>query len=187
MGIISALLALVGISILVIVHESGHYLVARAFGMRVETYSIGIGPTIFKHQPEGSPTTFQVAALPFLAYVQIAGMNPFEELEEDDPSLFNNKGVFARFMVIFAGPLANYLFASIVVFFLALSGHFQQAVTPVEIAEVQEDSAAEAAGLRVGDQIIGANGEDVEDFAQLVALTAPRAGESTEYRIRRRS
>jgi len=185
MGILSALLALVGISILVIVHESGHYLVAKAFGMRVETYSIGLGPTLFKHQPEGSPTTFQVAAIPFLAYVQIAGMNPFEDIDHEDPALFPNKGLFARIMVIFAGPLANYLFASIVVFFLALSGHFQQVVAPVEIAEVQEDSAAEQAGLRVGDQIIEANGEEIEDFAELIAATSPRAGESTEYVVLR--
>ena len=63
------------ISIKVIVHESGHYFMARAFGMRVLRYSIGIGPVLFKYQPKNSPTIFQVCAIPFLAYVQIDGMN----------------------------------------------------------------------------------------------------------------
>ena len=78
MGIIPMIL---GLSALIIVHEHGHYLVARAFGMRVDRYLIGIGPTIFKHQPKGSDTIFQVGAIPFLAGVMIAGMNPFEETD----------------------------------------------------------------------------------------------------------
>ena len=69
------------ISLKVIVHESGHYFVARAFGMRVLSYSIGVGPAIFKWQPKGSPTVFQICAIPLLAYVQVDGMNPTEEID----------------------------------------------------------------------------------------------------------
>ena len=116
------LLVIVGISILVIVHESGHYLAARAFKMRVLRYSIGFGPTLFKYQPKGSPTVFQVAAIPFLAYVQIAGMNPHEDVDPKDPELFGNKSVFARVVTIAAGPFANYLCASILVFFIGIAG-----------------------------------------------------------------
>jgi ferredoxin len=81
----SILLAVLGISVLVIVHEAGHYFAARAFGMRVLRFSIGFGPTIAKFQPQGSSTIFQVGLIPFLAYVQIAGMNPAEENDPDDP------------------------------------------------------------------------------------------------------
>jgi regulator of sigma E protease len=101
-GPLDILLIIVGISILVIVHESGHYLAARAFKMRVLRYSIGFGPTLFKYQPKGSPTVFQVAAIPFLAYVQIAGMNPHEDVDPKDPGLFGNKSVFARVVTIAA-------------------------------------------------------------------------------------
>ena len=84
---IAPIIAILGISVLVIVHEAGHYLAARAFGMRVVRFSIGFGPVIAKWQPKGSPTVFQISAVPFLAYVQIAGMNPAEENDPNDPEL----------------------------------------------------------------------------------------------------
>ena len=71
------LAAVFGLALLMVVHESGHHLVARAFKMRVLRFSIGFGPPIWRHQPRGSETIYQVALVPFLAYVQIAGMNPF--------------------------------------------------------------------------------------------------------------
>ena len=108
--------AILGISFLVVVHETGHYLAARAFGMRVLRYSIGFGPPIFRYQPKGSPTVFQVCAIPFLAYVQIDGMNPADEVDRDDPALFPNKGVLARMVTIFAGSFANYLAAMLIMF-----------------------------------------------------------------------
>ena len=66
------LIAILGIGVLMIVHEGGHYLAARMFGMRVLRFSIGIGPTIWRRQLGEHGTIFQVAAVPFLAYVQIA-------------------------------------------------------------------------------------------------------------------
>ena len=63
---LAILIAILGISILVVVHEAGHYLAARAFGMRVLRFSVGFGPTIAKWQPAGSPTVFQIGAIPFL-------------------------------------------------------------------------------------------------------------------------
>ena len=69
----NALIAILGLAVLMVVHEGGHYLAARRFGMRVTKFSIGFGPTLWKHRPKNSPTTFQVAIIPFLAYVQIAG------------------------------------------------------------------------------------------------------------------
>lgn len=67
------LLALFGISLLMIVHEAGHYLMARATGMRVVTFSIGFGPALVRYQPKGSPTTFKVCLVPLLAYRHVAG------------------------------------------------------------------------------------------------------------------
>ena len=110
------LITVAALSVLIIIHEGGHYLAARAFGMRVLKYSIGFGPTLFRYQPKGSPTVFQVAVIPFLAYVQIAGMNPNEDVDPNDPELYPNKSLFARFVTIAAGPVANYLTASLIVF-----------------------------------------------------------------------
>jgi len=138
------LITVVALSVLIIIHEGGHYLAARAFGMRVLRYSIGFGPTLFRYQPKGSPTVFQVAAIPFLAYVQIAGMNPNEEVDPDDPELYPNKSLFARATTIAAGPFANYLTASLIVFGLGVTDSLppMQPAEPMEVGHVVPDSPA---------------------------------------------
>ncbi|MCA9580468.1 MAG: site-2 protease family protein [Myxococcales bacterium] len=173
-------MVVLGLSVLVIVHETGHYLVARAFGMKVLRYSIGIGPTLFRYKPRNSPTTFQVCAIPFAAYVQIAGMNPFEEVDEKDPGLFSNKSLLGRVLTVAAGPAANYLLASVVVFGLVTTG-WTQAV----VGEVFDDSPAQAAGLREGDIIVRANHKPVYRWEDLILATAQRADKPTQYVIMR--
>jgi regulator of sigma E protease len=180
------LLVIAAISLMVIVHESGHYFVARAFGMRVLRFSIGIGPAIFKYQKKGSPTIFQVCAIPFLAYVQVDGMNPTEEIDKNDPGLFANKGVFARIAVIVAGSLANYLFASILIFFLVAFGGLQRQVPgPMIVGTLVEPSPAADAGIQLGDEIVEANGVAIHNIDELIEATRSRADQPTIYVIRR--
>ena len=184
MKIVVTVLAL---SVLIIIHEGGHYLAARAFGMRVLRYSIGFGPTLAKWKPKGSDTTFQIALIPFLAYVQIAGMNPQEEVDPDDPALYPNKSLFARAVTIAAGPFANYLTASAIVFGLGMSNSLPQMepLEPMTIETVVDDSPAAKAGLLPGDVVIEANGKEISNVSDLIAATAPRAGEATEYIVER--
>src|SRR3954465_7372298 len=101
------LVAILGLALLMIVHEAGHLLAARAFGMRVVRFSIGFGPAIFRYQAKGSDTVYQIALIPFFAYVQIEGMNPFEEIDPDDKGSYANASLFGRISAIVAGPLAN--------------------------------------------------------------------------------
>ena len=190
LGPIEIVFAVIGLSILVIVHESGHYLAARAFGMRVLTYSIGFGPTIFKYQPKDSPTVFKVGAFPFLAYVYIAGMNPHEDIDPQDPELFPNKGLFARIVTIAAGPVANYLTASLFVFILGIAGWPQgwlrvltpddtraqpQLHEPMLIDSVEPDTAAAAAGLQAGDVITEVAGHRIRHVGDLREQLEPNA------------
>jgi regulator of sigma E protease len=181
------LITVVALSVLIIIHEGGHYLAARAFGMRVLRYSIGFGPTLFRYQPKGSPTVFQVAVIPFLAYVQIAGMNPNEDVDPNDPELYPNKSWLARATTIAAGPIANYLTASLIVFGLGVTNTLppRQPAEPMQVAEVVPDSPAANAGLKEGDVIIEANGQAIQNVGQLIEATAPRAGEPTEYVVER--
>jgi regulator of sigma E protease len=183
----SILLAVLGISALVIVHEGGHYLAARASGMRVLRFSVGFGPTIAKWQPKNSPTVFQIGLVPFMAYVQIAGMNPAEENDPADPALFNNKGVLARFAAIFGGPFANYLLASLLVLTLAVMGHHGEnpPYEPMVVEAVQPDSPAEKAGIHGGDIIRSAEGKGVKNVLDLIDVTGKRAGKPTTYEVER--
>lgn len=184
----SVLATIFGLSLLIIVHEGGHYLAARFFGMRVTRFSIGFGPTLAKYQPKGSPTTFLVGAIPFMAYVMIDGMNPADEVDENNPELYSNKSVFARIVTIFAGPFANYLAASVMIFTLAVTTGWQEPVEPVEpmvVGEVSPDSPAMAAGLLPGDIILKAEGKAVANVQELIEVTAPRAGKATSYVVER--
>jgi regulator of sigma E protease len=185
--IFKVLITVAALSVLIIIHEGGHYLAARAFGMRVLRYSIGFGPTLFRYQPKGSPTVFQVAVIPFLAYVQIAGMNPNEEVDPNDPELYPNKSLFARISTIAAGPIANYLTASAIVFGLGVTNSLppMQPAEPMEVGEVVPESPAAVAGLQEGDIIVVANGQAIKNVSDLIDATTPRAGEPTLYVVER--
>ena len=182
------LFAVFGISLLVIVHEFGHYIAARAFGMRVTRFSIGIGPVLAKFQPKGSDTVFQISAIPFMAYVMIAGMNPAEEVDPNDPGIYPNKGVLARIVTIFGGPFANYIAASIMVFALAITIGWRELEGPSEpmtVMELSPGSPADKAGIEVGDVIVQAQGRKIRNVDELIEVTKPRAGKPTTYLIER--
>lgn len=155
--------------------------------MRVLRFSIGFGPIIAKWQPPGSRTVFQISAIPFLAYVQIAGMNPAEENDPNDPELFPNKSVFARFLTIFAGPFANYLTASLLVFALATQGHHNENPPhePMVVDNVQPGTPAEKAGVKSGDIIRSADDKPVRNVLDLIEVTGKRAGKATRYVVER--
>jgi regulator of sigma E protease len=182
------LVAILGLSVLVIVHETGHYVAARIFGMRVTRFSIGFGPAIVSYRPQNSPTTFQICAIPFMAYVMIAGMNPAEEIDANDTGIYPNKSVFARIVTIFGGPFANYLAASLLVFALGVTYGWPTESKPTEpmiIESIEPGSPAALAGLKLGDAIVRADDRPIRNVNQLIEVTAPRAGKPTVYVIER--
>src|SRR5262245_47105423 len=158
------IIGILGLALLMIVHEAGHLIAARAFGMRVIKFSIGFGPALWRWQPRGSETVYQIALIPFLAYVQIAGMNPLEEVDPDDKSSYANASLIGRITAIFAGPLANYLFAS--VFFFAAFMIIGQPVWTHKI-EVMPNTPAQLAKLHDGDKVVSIDGTPIEDFEQM--------------------
>jgi regulator of sigma E protease len=103
-------LAIVGLGFLIVVHEAGHYVVARWCRMAVDRFSIGFGPGLLKKRTR-SGTVFQLAPIPFGGFVEIRGMNIAEEIGPEDQGAFPNRPVWQRFATIFAGPATNYLAA----------------------------------------------------------------------------
>ena len=165
---------LVVLTILVFVHELGHYWIARRNGVKVEVFSIGFGPELFGWTAK-SGTRWKVSALPLGGYVKMYGdmdatSRPDDEkfaamTPEQRAVAFPMKPLGARAWIVAGGPLANFLFA-----FLLLIGLFLfegQTRTPALITGIVEDSAAEAAGLQVGDRIVSVNGEAIERFEDL--------------------
>lgn len=194
------LYAILGLAVLMVVHEAGHFFVARAFGMRVERFAIGIGPTIWRVKPKGSPTTYQIGLIPFLAYVQVAGMNPFEDIDPEDKGAYANGSLLGRISVIVAGPLANYFFASLVFLagFLAAGKASEgtvvtvdrkiEVMTQVDSAEAKEetlDSPAYAAGLQSGDEILAIDGVRVKNWEEIPKYIQPKPEQKVSLLVRR--
>jgi regulator of sigma E protease len=162
-----------------VIHEGGHHLAARAFGMRVIRFSIGFGPALWRHQPKGSDTVYQVALIPFLAYVQIAGMNPLEEIDPEDKGSYANASLIARISAIIAGPLANYVFASVFFFAAFMIGGETTKV------EVIEGTPAAKSGITTGDKVLEIEGTKIERWEQIPEMVLPRANKPITVLIER--
>jgi regulator of sigma E protease len=175
----SILIGILGLALLMVVHEGGHLIAARAFGMRVIKFSIGFGPALWRHQPKGSETVYQVALIPFLAYVQIAGMNPLEEVDPDDKGSYANASLIGRISAIFAGPLANYLFASVLFFGAFIIGGETTKV------QVMEKSAAASATMQDGDKIVSIDGKQITRWEQIPEIILPSPNKKLSVVIER--
>ncbi len=184
MTIALTLVAILGLAVLMIVHEGGHYLAARHFGMRVVRFSIGFGPTLWKHKPKDSSTVYQVALIPFLAYVQIAGMNPYEESDPKDPGSYANASLWGRIVTIAAGPLTNYLFASVLIFFGLLVGG-NQVPDETSMHVVVEPGPALTAGVKTGDKIEAVGGTEVKTWEELRKSVSAHPGEPVDLTVER--
>lgn len=142
---------------MVLVHEWGHFLAAKWFGVRVEVFSFGFGPRLWGRKR--GETDYRLSALPLGGYVRMAGDNPAEE-RTGDPAEFLSKPRWQRGIIVVAGPVMNVLLAVILVAALYKIGMPQPVYVddPVEIAGVLKDSPAEKAGVQMGDRIVELNG-----------------------------
>ena len=143
---------LIVLSVVVFVHEFGHYWVARRNGVRIEVFSIGFGPELFGRNDRHG-TRWKFSAVPLGGYVKMLGDADAASATVDhaharDPDSFPSKSVWQRMAIVFAGPAANFLFAIVVlaILFAAVGRPF----TPPEVGAVQPDSPAAAGGLLPG-------------------------------------
>lgn len=148
--------------IIVFIHEFGHFITAKASGMRVDEFAIGFGPAIAKKRK--GETLYSIRAIPLGGYNKIAGMDPEEPL--DDRS-FLNKPVWKRFIVIAAGAVFNFLLA-IVIFFMiyAVNGIQTPSMEPV-VGNMMSNSPAMTAHMTVNDRIVSINGKPVNEWTDI--------------------
>jgi regulator of sigma E protease len=180
----TAMLAILALGVLIVVHEGGHYLVARWSGMRVDRFSIGLGPKIwgFKH----GETEFQVSAIPFGGFVQIAGLNPGEEgLDLNDPRAYPNRPPYQRLLTIFAGPLTNYVFAAFIIACSYLAWGVPEAGKQPLVGGVVQGAPAANAGLQPGDELRAVDGHPVAAVSEVPPLIAATHGREFSIEVLR--
>ncbi|MFN4166233.1 MAG: RIP metalloprotease RseP [Ferrovibrio sp.] len=170
------------LTIIVFIHELGHYWVARRCGVRVEVFSIGFGPELFGWNDKHD-TRWKISAIPLGGYVKFFG-------DADATSSADNGAVAAmtaaerkvsfhhqrlrnRMAIVAAGPVANFIFAIFI--YAALFSLIGQPFTPPVVGDVVQGSAAETAGLRAGDRILSADGTGIQRFEELRSYVALRA------------
>ena len=178
---------LIILSVVVFVHELGHYLVARWAGVRVDVFSIGFGPELFGIN-DRSGTRWKFSALPLGGYVKMHGdadatSSTIDLTAKPDPDSFPSKTVWQRMAIVAAGPIANLVFAIVVLGLLFAT--VGRPFTPAVIGEVQPDGAAAAAGLQPGDRIAAVDREPLASFEQLQSIVRTQPGVPLTFTIER--
>jgi regulator of sigma E protease len=169
---------------MILIHEFGHYAVAKWLGVRVEVFSIGFGKRLWGFRR--GETDYRIAVLPLGGYVKMSGENPMDE-RTDDPREFLNHSRWHRFLIAIAGPAMNILLA-IVLLTVIYMVHYEYPAylhKPVVVAGVLHDSPAAQAGVQAGDRIIKADGIDTPTWEQLEPQEWLSANQSMTVTIQR--
>ncbi len=191
---------LIVLTVLVFVHELGHYLIARRNGVKIEIFSIGFGPELFGWWDRAG-TRWKFSAIPLGGYVKMFGdadatsglparVGQLTAAEREVS--FHCKRLGQRAAIVAAGPLANFVFAIVVLALLFMT--YGQPFTPAEVGQVIPGSAAEAAGIRAGDEIVSIGGKAVERFEDVqqavrlnpgvpMAMVVHRDGQLVDLRV----
>lgn len=162
---------LIVIGILVFVHELGHFIMAKRAGVRVEKFSLGMGPKLIGYKK--GDTEYVISALPLGGYVKMAGENPDEEPTGASDE-FQSKTVWQRAKIAATGPLTNILLAFLVMPLVFMVGTYAEG--PAKVGYVEDGSPAERAGFKAGDVIQEINGRSISDWTKALSLIAVNPG-----------
>jgi len=175
---ITTLVSILVLGLLIIVHEAGHFVVARLAGVRVLRFSIGFGPRLFTWTR--GETEYAVSAIPLGGYVKMAGEQRAEH--QAKPWEYLSKPVGVRAAIVFAGPLVNYLAAVVTLWLVFVIGYPELRPT---VGKLLDDMPAQAAGLAVGDRIVAVEHDAVATWDELTTRIYAAPGRPLRLRIAR--
>ena len=182
----TVLVAILGLIFLIVVHELGHMLTAKALGVRVPEFGIGFGPPLLKKKIGSTTYSFRIILLG--GFAKMAGMND----EAEGPDTYPAKAPWRRALIIFAGPLANILAAVAILAVVLMTSGAVTAVKP-EVQQVEPGSMAEEVGIRPGDRLVAVDGQRIEAWdgfsrevserrpGEEIRVTVERGGEERTF------
>ena len=190
----TVLVSIVALCVVIMLHELGHYLAAIWTGMKVDRFSVfGLGPKLVS-LGTWRGTEFTISWVPFGAYVVIRGMEPEDDSTPPPPKAaeesvnFRDKPLWARALVLFGGPAANYLAAMVILFGVFALAGVRGPHEELRVASFGKDSAAETAGMALGDELVSIGGQAVDPakgVAGVNELTEPQRGETVPVLVQR--
>ncbi len=184
---------LIMLGVLITIHEFGHFIFAKMFGVKVETFSIGFGPPIVRWK--GKETVYQIAAIPLGGYVKMYGEDSMTEPVQgevdkkafEDPRSFYAKPRWQKMLIAFAGPLFNIILA-VFLFAVAYMIGIQQPKylnEPVVVGYIEKNSYAEKAGLQPFDKILSIDGDPVKNWKDFTVKVGMKAGKTVVFEVLR--
>lgn len=173
---VKIIVAIITFLLVIMIHELGHFTVAKLSGVKVNEFSIGMGPVIKKKKT--SETQYTLRALPIGGYVSLEG----EDESSEDSRSFQNAPAYKRLLVILAGAFMNFIFA-LLIFIVMMSF----STTEIGISGVQKDSPAYIAGLEAGDIIKSINGIDIKTDTQVQDLISKSEGQEIAITVNRKN
>ncbi len=166
--------------ILIFPHELGHFLSAKASGMKVEKFSIGFGPKIWGKKIKH--TEYVISAIPLGGYVKIAGMEPGEKDIEEG---FQSKSLWKRIVVILSGSAMNYLTSAVLLAIIFMIGFETYNFNTTVVGGIIPDSPAVSAGIKPGDKILEINGKKITNWGQIATFVNQDEQETLILKIQR--
>lgn len=175
---IATIIAIVGLGLVIFVHELGHFVMAKFLGISVAEFTLGFGPKIFSFKRGG--TTYGMAIIPLGGYVRFIGSD-LEPRSRQEPGSFSLAPSWKQTLVIMAGPLMNWLLALVLIIGLILVlGYF---TTTTTVDKVLPHTAAQQAGFKAGDKLVTIDGQSVESGEEMISLLRTRPNQKTIVEI----
>jgi membrane-associated protease RseP (regulator of RpoE activity) len=175
------------ILVMVMIHESGHFLMAKLFHFKASMFFLGFGPTLWSTTK--GETEYGVKALPLGGFVKIVGMNPYEQVDaQDEPRSYPNKPRWQRALVLVAGSGTHWILAFVTLLTAAMvlglpTGRATNQVAFVQQTLQGQPTAASGLGLHVGDRIVAIDGKEVTRWSEIRGYIRLHPGEAADFTI----
>lgn len=171
----SVIITLIIFTVIVVIHEGGHFLAAKKCGVYIEEFAVGMGPKLFGIKR--GDILYSVRLFPIGGFCRMADETP----EDTDKIGFNDANVFQRILIAFAGPFMNFVLALIILTFISMA----MGISTNEVTSVMEGYPAQQAGIEAGDRIVAVNGKGVHIRDELNYYISESGGENIKLTIKR--